>query len=69
PVHDPKLNRFTPYEELSGKARRRAGGLGGWFTPEDHVFKKHAQGVGSVVSQGGLAGIGSHGQLQGLGYH
>jgi hypothetical protein len=69
PLHDPKLNRFTPYEELSGKARRRAGGLGGWFTPEDHVFKKHAQGVGSVVSQGGLAGIGSHGQLQGLGYH
>jgi len=69
PLHDPKLNRFTPYEELSGKARRRAGGLGGWFTPEDHVFKKHAQGLGSVVSQGGLAGIGSHGQLQGLGYH
>ena len=69
PLHDPKLNRFTPYEELSSKARRRAGGLGGWFTPEDHVFKKHAQGVGSVVSQGGLAGVGSHGQLQGLGYH
>ncbi len=69
PLHDPKLNRFTPYEELNGKARRRAGGLGGWFAPEDHVFKKHSQSVGSVVSQGGLAGIGSHGQLQGLGYH
>lgn len=69
PLHDPKLNRFTPYEELNSKARRRAGGLGGWFAPEDHVFKKHAQGVGNVVSQGGLAGIGSHGQLQGLGYH
>jgi Tol biopolymer transport system component len=69
PVHDPKLNRFTPYEELSAKARRRVGGLGGWFTPEDHVFKKHAQGVNSVVQQGGLAGVGSHGQLQGLGYH
>lgn len=69
PLHDPKLNRFTPYEELSSKARRRAGGLGGWFTPEDHVFSKHAQGVLSVVNNGGLAGIGSHGQLQGLGYH
>lgn len=69
PLHDPKLNRFTPYEELNSKARRRAGGLGGWFTPEDHVFKKHAQGVNSIVNQGGLAGIGSHGQLQGLGYH
>ncbi|MDF2156732.1 amidohydrolase family protein [Algoriphagus sp. CAU 1675] len=69
PLHDPKLNRFTPYEELNSKARRRAGGLGGWFAPEDHVFSKHAQGINSIVKQGGLAGIGSHGQLQGLGYH
>jgi hypothetical protein len=69
PLHDPKLNRFTPYNELNEKARRRAGGLGGWFAPEDHVFQKHAQGVNDVVKQGGLAGVGSHGQLQGLGYH
>ncbi|RXK60862.1 amidohydrolase [Lacibacter luteus] len=69
PVHDKKLNFFTPYEEMSAKSRRRAGGLGGWFTPEDHVFQKHAQSVNAVVQQGGLAGIGSHGQLQGLGYH
>jgi hypothetical protein len=69
PVHDKKLNFFTPYEELSGKSRRRVGSLGGWFTPEDHVFQKHAQSVNSVVQQGGLAGVGSHGQLQGLGYH
>jgi Tol biopolymer transport system component len=69
PLHDPKLNRFTPYNEMNSKARRRVGSLGGWFAPEDHVFQKHAKGVNSVVSQGGLAGIGSHGQLQGLGYH
>ncbi|MBN7809641.1 PD40 domain-containing protein [Algoriphagus sp. H41] len=69
PLHDPKLNRFTPYNEMNSKARRRAGSLGGWFAPEDHVFQKHAKGVNSVVSQGGLAGVGSHGQLQGLGYH
>ncbi len=69
PLHDTKLNRFTPYNELNEKARRRVGGLGGWFAPEDHVFQKHAQGVNSIVKQGGLAGVGSHGQLQGLGYH
>lgn len=69
PLKDPKLNRFTPYEELSGKARRRVGALGGWFTPEDHVFQKHAQGIKSLVEKGGIAGVGSHGQLQGLGYH
>lgn len=69
PLHDPKLNRFTPYNEMNSKARRRVGGLGGWFAPEDHVFQKHAKGVNSIVTQGGLAGVGSHGQLQGLGYH
>ncbi|MDO8968963.1 amidohydrolase family protein [Algoriphagus sp.] len=69
PLHDPKLNRFTPFNEINSKARRRVGGLGGWFAPEDHVFEKHARGVNSIVKQGGLAGIGSHGQLQGLGYH
>jgi Tol biopolymer transport system component len=69
PLHDPKLNRFTPYNEMNSKARRRVGGLGGWFAPEDHVFEKHARGVNSIVTQGGLAGVGSHGQLQGLGYH
>ncbi|MFN3997515.1 amidohydrolase family protein [Algoriphagus sp.] len=69
PLKDPKLNRFTPYNEMNSKARRRVGGLGGWFSPEDHVFEKHAKGVNSIVTQGGLAGVGSHGQLQGLGYH
>lgn len=69
PLKDPKLNRFTPYNEMNSKARRRVGGLGGWFSPEDHVFQKHAKGVNSIVTQGGLAGVGSHGQLQGLGYH
>ncbi len=69
PLHDPKLNRFTPYEELRSKAARRAGSLGGWFTPEDQVFPKHAEGLKSIVEKGGLVGVGSHGQLQGLGYH
>ncbi|MFC3879839.1 amidohydrolase family protein [Algoriphagus namhaensis] len=69
PLEDPKLNRFTPYNELNSKARRRAGGLGGWFSPQDQVFPLHAEGINAMVEQGGLAGVGSHGQLQGLGYH
>lgn len=36
---------------------------------EEHVFSKHAEFMTALVSDGGLAGIGSHGQLQGLGYH
>ncbi len=65
PYHDPKLKYFTPYEELAEKTRRRPG----WFMDEEHVFKKHAKSMKSLVEANGLAGIGSHGQLQGLGYH
>jgi imidazolonepropionase-like amidohydrolase len=37
--------------------------------PEEHVFQKHAQSMKSMVENGALAGIGSHGEFQGLGYH
>lgn len=62
---DPKMQYYTPYEELASKSRRRAT----WFLPEEHVFQKHAKGMKQLVEAGGLAGVGSHGQLQGLGYH
>jgi hypothetical protein len=65
PYHDKKLQYFTPYEELAGKSRRRSG----WFMDEEHVFQKHAKSMKSLVEANGLAGVGSHGQLQGLGYH
>ncbi|NHF61277.1 amidohydrolase family protein [Flavobacteriaceae bacterium TP-CH-4] len=62
---DKKLQYFTPYKELARKSRRRPG----WFMDEEHVFKKHAEFMTALVEAGGLAGIGSHGQLQGLGFH
>jgi len=65
PYHDEKLQYFTPYEELSGKSRRR----GAWFMEEEHVFPRHAENMKRLVEEGALAGVGSHGQLQGLGYH
>lgn len=36
---------------------------------EEHVFPKHARFMKDLVEEGGIAGVGSHGQLQGLGYH
>ena len=63
---DPKINFFTPKSELDAKSRRRNAG---WFMKEEHVFDDHAVFVKDLVKAGGLAGIGSHGQLQGLGYH
>ena len=37
--------------------------------PEEHVFAKHAEFMKDLIEADGLGGIGSHGQLQGLGYH
>lgn len=63
--NDPKLNHFTAKSELDQKSRRRPG----WFMYEEHVFPDHAKFVNDLVKAGGNAGVGSHGQLQGLGYH
>jgi hypothetical protein len=66
PHDDPKLARFTPHAELDAKARRRNAG---WFMDEEYVFTEHAKGLQQIVERGGKVGVGSHGQLQGLGYH
>ncbi len=62
---DAKLNYFTPKSELDAKSRRRPG----WFMKEEHIFSRHAEFVKALVEKDGIAGVGSHGQLQGLGYH
>ena len=72
---DPKLRRFTPYEVLASSARRRVrgsfggGNAGGWFMKEEYSFPQQAEIANAIVKAGGVVGIGSHGQLQGLGYH
>jgi Amidohydrolase family len=68
PYNDPKLRRFTPYNELAAKIRRRPRNAG-WFLPEEYPFKGLATVANDIVKAGGQVGIGSHGQLQGLGYH
>ncbi len=66
PYHDSKMQYFMPYEELAAKTRRVNEG---WFMKEEHVFPKHAKSMKALVEADGLAGIGSHGEFQGLGYH
>jgi Tol biopolymer transport system component len=69
PYHDPKVQHFMAYEELASKTRR-LGGLGaGWAMDEEQVFPKHAKNMKALVEAGGMVGIGSHGEFQGLGYH
>jgi len=70
-VHDDeKLRRFTPHAEIDAKSRRRGNnpGPGGWFMPEEYVFDNHARFAKDLIEAGGRVGIGSHGQLQGVGY-
>ena len=75
-VHDdPKLRMFTPEENIDTRTRRRGPGAGGspgqagWFLEEEYVFPKHAEFVKKMLEGEARMGVGSHGQLQGLGYH
>lgn len=70
---DPKVQNFFAYEELASKTRRVGGGFSyataGWTMYEEQVFPKHAKNMKNLVEAGGLVGIGSHGEFQGLGFH
>ncbi len=75
-VHDdPKLNVFVPAAELDAKTRRRGSGGGGspgragWFLEEEHVFPRHGEFVRKMLENDARMAVGSHGQLQGVGYH
>jgi Tol biopolymer transport system component len=70
-IGDAKIRHFTPPEELDQKIRRRnpGPGPGGWFMKDEYAFPHHAAWIRQLVEAGGRAGIGSHGQFQGLGYH
>ncbi|HKQ61403.1 MAG TPA: amidohydrolase family protein [Candidatus Polarisedimenticolaceae bacterium] len=64
-VHDDaKLRHFVPHSVLDAKARRVK-----WFRRDEHVYPRLAAEAAKIVRAGGRVGIGSHGQLQGLGYH
>jgi Tol biopolymer transport system component len=71
-VHgDPKIRRFLPHEQIDNKTLRRKGGgdNAGWFHPNEHIMKYLSDQVADHIRAGGRAGVGSHGQFQGLGYH
>jgi Amidohydrolase family len=75
-VHDDaRLQRFMPHASIDARSRRRGPGAGGspgqsgWFLPQEYVFSQHAGFAAKLIENGARAGVGSHGQLQGLGYH
>jgi Tol biopolymer transport system component len=60
---DAKLNRFTPRDVVERKTLRRPG----WWAPSQWSFQLFAEQAAKMVAAGGRVGMGSHGQLQGLG--
>ncbi len=64
PLQDPKLNYFTPRVFLNERLRR-----GTWAPTEDFIFERLAASAAKIFRAGGNVGLGSHGELQGLGYH
>ncbi|MEO7362750.1 MAG: amidohydrolase family protein, partial [Gemmatimonadaceae bacterium] len=76
-LNDAKLQLFTPWSELEGKILRRGGSAGavstmgqaGWFHDSQYGTKLMATDVKHLIDAGGTAGVGSHGQQQGVGYH
>jgi len=60
---EPRLRRFTPHDELDKWKVRE-------FQRDDqYVHPLHARQLTKVVEAGGRVGLGSHGELQGLGTH
>jgi Tol biopolymer transport system component len=64
-IHDdPKIRRFIPHQILDDKVRRSA-----WFHKDEHVFPLIAESAAKIARAGGHVCIGSHGEMQGIGYH
>nr|MDQ3420541.1 amidohydrolase family protein [Acidobacteriota bacterium] len=60
---DQRLRRFTPHEELDKWKSTD------WNRADQYVFPLHAKQLTKWVEGGGKLGLGSHGEVQGLGTH
>jgi len=64
-VHDDaKLRRFLPEESIDVRSRRRPF----WGLDEEQVFPRHAEFVKRMLDDTARVAVGSHGQIQGVGY-
>lgn len=76
-LNDSKLKLVTPWNDLEGKILRRGGSPGavttgaqaGWFHDSQYAMDLIGADIKNLIAAGGKSGVGSHGQLQGLGYH
>ncbi|MEE4451619.1 amidohydrolase family protein [Novosphingobium resinovorum] len=64
PQDDPKVRRFMPPGVLVQKLTNRH-----WQPAEAQTYQRFAADTLKVQRAGGLVGMGSHGEMQGIGYH
>jgi hypothetical protein len=64
PQSDPKVQRFMPGAVIDVKNRTRK-----WSRHEDQTYPGFAADAVAIQRAGGLVGMGSHGEMQGIGYH
>ena len=64
PHDDPKFGRFAPHYVVDIKFLQRT-----WRDPREYLFPRVAESAAKVVRAGGLLGVGSHGEVPGLGFH
>jgi Tol biopolymer transport system component len=64
PHNDAKLRRFTPANVIAQRSLRNV-----WYADQEYTFPRFAEHAARILRKGGRVGVGSHGQLQGLGYH
>lgn len=65
PMHgDAKLSRFSPHFVVDIKTLQRD-----WRDPNQYLFARIAEGAAKIARAGGLLGVGSHGEMPGLGMH
>jgi hypothetical protein len=61
---DAKFRRFTPQSQIVEKMRDRR-----WIPPEEQTYARFAADALAIQRAGGLVGLGSHGEVQGIGFH
>jgi hypothetical protein len=64
PMSDPKFMRTRPYAVAAATALTRQ-----WVEPETFVYPRIANDTARIQRAGGVVGMGSHGEIPGLGFH
>ncbi len=63
-AEDPKVQRFFPKFVIDQKTQR-----GHWYRSDDYLYPRFAAGVAEISRAGGVVGVGSHSELEGLAFH